>query len=470
LVAMALVVETVTADTMAELRAARDRATRADLVELRLDGVRDLDVPGAIQGCPRPVIATCRPVWEGGRFDGGEVERLKILSRACALGADYVDVEWRADWRAVRAASSRLVLSHHDFDGLPADLDERARAMRQSGAAVIKIGVTASTLGDCLTLKDVVDVDGPRVLIALGTPGQLTRVWPGWFGSCWSYGGAAAPGQLPVDDLIDVYRVRETSGATEPFALFGAPLCHSASPRIHNAAFVQHERDALYVPLESADADEALQVAEAIGVRGASVTAPLKRAMFERSRPADDLSRDLGAVNTLRRTSEGWESRNFDVVGFLAPLDRRSVSVRKRRAIVLGAGGAARAVAWSLKSHGARVEISARRRSQAEELAHAVGVGVVEWPPPAGWDVLVNTTPVGTWPNTEEAPVGPEVLREAQGRIVYDLVYNPPETMLMRWAREAGAEVIGGMEMLIEQAYAQQRWWAEEPRGARNAG
>ena len=462
---MALVVETVTADTMAELRAARDRATRADLVELRLDGVRDLDVPGALQGAGRPVIVTCRPVWEGGRFDGGEVERLKILSRASALGADYVDVEWRADWRAVRVSSSRLVLSHHDFDGMPSDLDERARAMRQTGAAVIKIAITAATLGDCLTLKEAVDVDGARVLIAMGMSGQLTRAWPGWFGSCWSYGGSVAPGQLPVDELIDVYRVRETSGGTEPYALFGEPLCHSGSPRIHNAAFAQHGRDAVYVPLESRDADEALRVAEAIGVRGGSVTAPLKRAMFERSRPADELSRDLGAVNTLRRGPHGWDSRNFDVVGFLAPLDRRSMSVRKRRAVVLGAGGAARAVAWSLKSHGARVEICARRRVQAEELARAMGVGVIDWPPRSGWDLLVNTTPVGTWPKTEEAPIAPEVMHGARGRIVYDLVYNPHETTLMRWAREAGAEVIGGMEMLIEQAYAQQRWWAER-RGA----
>ena len=466
---MALIVETVTADTMAELRAARDRAVRADLVELRLDGVQDLDVPGALQGCERPVIVTCRPVWEGGRFDGGEVERLKILSRACALGADYIDVEWRADWRAVRAASAKLVLSHHDFDGFASDLDERARAMRQTGAAIIKIAVAASSLRDCLALKDAVDVDGPRVLIAMGASGQLTRAWPGWFGSCWSYGGSIAPGQLSVDDLVDVYRVRETSSETEPYALFGAPLCHSASPRIHNAAFAQQGRDALYVPLESPDADEALAVAQAIGVRGASVTAPLKRAMFERSQPADELSRDLGAVNTLRNTATGWESRNFDVVGFLAPLDRRSVSVRKRRAIVLGAGGAARAVAWSLKSHGARVEIAARRREQAEELAHAMGVGVTEWPPRAGWDVLVNTTPVGTWPAIEDAPVAQDVLKDARGRIVYDLVYNPRETTLMRWGREAGAEVIGGMEMLIEQAHAQQRWWAEEPRGPRNA-
>jgi len=191
--------------------------------------------------------------------------------------------------------------------------------------------------------------------------------------------------------------------------------------------------------------------------------------MFERAHPVDDLSRDLGAVNTLRRVSTGWESRNFDVVGFLAPLDRRSVSVRKRRAVVLGAGGAARAVAWSLKSHGARVEIAARRRAQAEELALALGVGVTDWPPRAGWDVLVNATPVGTWPKVEDAPVERDVLSDARGRIVYDLVYNPRETTLMRWAREAGADVIGGMEMLIEQAHAQQQWWAEEPRGTRNA-
>src|SRR5262249_13756800 len=145
---MALIVETVTGSTMAELRAARDAARDGDIVELRLDGVSDLDVAGAIQGRGRPIIVTCRPAWEGGKFDGDEETRLKILSRAAELGADFVDIEWRADWRFVRAPLAQLVLSHHDFERIPPDLDDRIRAMRAVGTSTIKIAVTANQLSD----------------------------------------------------------------------------------------------------------------------------------------------------------------------------------------------------------------------------------------------------------------------------------------------------------------------------------
>src|SRR5437016_14183763 len=182
---MALIIETVTGSTMAELRAARDAAREGDIVELRLDGVVDLDVAGALQGRERPVIVTCRPRWEGGRFDGDEGTRLKILSRATALGADFVDVEWRSEWRDAGAPPTRVVLSHHDFEGIPSDLDERVRAMRAEGAGTIKIAVTANRLRDCLTLKAATAGDDSKVVIAMGAAGQLTRVWPAGFGSQW---------------------------------------------------------------------------------------------------------------------------------------------------------------------------------------------------------------------------------------------------------------------------------------------
>src|SRR5262245_31786700 len=163
---------TVTAPTMAELRRRRDEVAGADLVELRLDSVNDPNVAGALEGRRLPVVVTCRPAWEGGEFKGAEEERRRILKDALTAGADYVDVEWRAGFTDLIEQSSgrRVVLSMHDFSGVPADLTERAQAMRATGAAVIKLAVTTSHLSDCLPLFDLGAQIGRHgtVLIGMG--------------------------------------------------------------------------------------------------------------------------------------------------------------------------------------------------------------------------------------------------------------------------------------------------------------
>jgi 3-dehydroquinate dehydratase/shikimate dehydrogenase len=451
------IVETVTAGSLAELRAARDGVTDADLVELRLDGVADIDVAGALDGRTRPVVVTCRPAWEGGRFDGSEDDRLRLLAEAMRLGAEYVDVEWRADRRGLpRGGRTRIVLSHHDFDGLPADLADRIGAMRAEQPAIVKISVTATRLADCLTLRDAAVGGEAHVLIAMGPAGLLTRVWPAWCGSCWTYAGSAAPGQLSAAVLARRFRVRQTTAATAAYGIAGRPLGHSASPAMHNAAFADAGLDAVYVPLETADAHEFLTVAEAIGLQGGSVTVPLKGAIAAVVGAADTRAARVGAVNTLRHGLHGWEADNFDVDGFLAPLDRRGWAIGGLRVVVLGAGGAARAVVTALTSRGARVTVSARRPAAAAALARAFGVETAPWPPAPGWDLLVNATTVGMWPHVEEAPIDRALV---SGPRVYDLVYNPPETALLGWAREAGADTIGGLEMLVAQACRQFEWW-----------
>lgn len=453
---MTHVVETVTGRTMAELRAARDRAS-ADLVELRLDGVGDVDVAGALAGRATPVIVTCRPVWEGGRFDGSEDERLGILAEAIRQGAEFVDVEFLADRRRFAGADrARLVLSFHDFDGMPADLVDRVRAMQAEPAGTVKLAVTPRRLADCLTLRNTMRMDAPHVAIGMGAAGQVTRLCPWLFGSRWTYGGSIAPGQVPARELIESFRVPRASAGTSVYAIGGAPLAHSASPAMHNAAFASLGMDAVYVPLETADGDEFLAVAEAFGVAGASITAPLKTAMFDRVAARDELSDRTGSVNTLRRGATGWDGRNFDVAGFLAPLRRRAKPLAGARAVVLGAGGSARTACWALKQEGAAVAVAARQPAKAEALAAEIGVGTSPWPPAAGWDLLVNTTPVGTWPRTDDAPIERAAVA---GGTVYDLIYNPRETTLLEWAREAGAETIGGLDMLVGQACLQFEWW-----------
>jgi 3-dehydroquinate dehydratase/shikimate dehydrogenase len=457
---------TVTAETTVELRARRDEAScadGADLVELRLDTVRDLDLEGALAGRTRPVLVTCRPAWEGGQFTGAEDERRAILRRALELGADWVDLEWRGGFEALIAERQgrNVVLSTHDFERTPDDLEARYRAMRGTGAAVVKMAVRSRSAGDVVRLLRLGRAGrGERlVLVGMGPAGVPTRLLPGHFGSCWTYAGeAVAPGQVCLSEMVHRYRVRRTSASTAVYGVAGAPVGHSLSPPMHNAAFEAAGLDAVYVPFEATDADDLMGLADGLGVAGLSVTAPFKESILEHVREVDALGRQVGAVNTVRADQEGWIGLNTDVPGFLAPLDARG-DLSEVRSTVLGAGGAARAVAVALGSRGAAVTVCARRPDRAAVVAGLVDGAVGTLPPPPGsWDLLVNTTPLGTAPRVTRTPVPAESLRG--GSTVYDLVYNPGRTRLLREAMAAGCEAIGGLDMLVAQAVRQFEWWS----------
>jgi 3-dehydroquinate dehydratase/shikimate dehydrogenase len=458
-----LVCVTVTAPTVAELRQARDAAADADLVELRLDTVRDPSVAAALAGRRRPVIVTCRSRAEGGQFQGSEEERRRILGDALALGAEYVDVEWRAgfDDLLTLAGGRRIVLSYHDFDGMPADLPGIARAMRSAGADIIKIAGKARRLSDCVSLMELgasIGRQGNAVLIAMGEAGLVSRILAGRFGSLWTYTGPfSGIGQLTPTALLDEYRFRHINANTRLYGLVGSPISHSVSPAMHNAAFRAARIDAVYLPLPATDAEDFTRFAHAFGVKGASVTIPFKVPLYERVDEADSVARRIGAINTLRMDDGRWLGANTDAAGFLQPLGERAVLLRGTRAAILGAGGSARAVAVALASSGAEVTVYARDRAKAEDVALLVGAAAGDWPPaPGSWDLAVNCTPVGMHPRVDSSPLPATALT---GRWVYDLVYNPPLTQLLHDAELAGCRTIGGLDMLVAQAHEQFHWW-----------
>ncbi len=457
---------TVTADNMAGLLAARDRAAAlADLVELRLDGVRGVDVPAALAGRRTPVIVTCRPRREGGAFDGPEGDRLALLRSAVRLGAEYVDIEFDSDFRPLVAerGGRGIVLSMHDFTGIPCDLAARFRAMAAVGAEIVKIAVTAHALADNLPLLALgrEAAAGQAVaLVAMSTPGLPSRVWASKFGSCWTYAGEGiAPGQMALERLVDEFRFRAISASTRLYGVFGRPIAHSVSPAIHNAAFEAVGIDAAYLPLEALDAADAVAFAEAIGLAGASITAPFKVALLEEAHEVEESARVCGAANTLRIDNSWRIVRNTDMAGFLAPLDARGVALPAARVAVMGTGGAARAVVASLGTRRASVTVYGRRKAAADVVAALAdgAVGRVGCPVPGSWDLLVNATPVGSVPDTGDSPVPPAALEG--GRVVYDLVYKPVRTSLLAAARAAGCVPIGGLEMLVAQAIEQFEWW-----------
>jgi len=442
------------------IRQARSAAeVDADLVELRLDSMTSPDPEGALAGRRKPAIVTCRPLREGGMFDGPEDERLRILSRAQALGAEFVDVEWDIDIAPFLAPSGGkgVIVSRHDFQGVPDDLPALVDRLRRSGAEIAKVAVMVERAADVRKLMDVARPDDSSILIGMGRAGLATRVLAARLGSRWTYAGnGVAPGQVAASRLLQEFRFRRIRPDAAVYALFGRPVADSLSPAMHNAGFAALGLNAVYVPIETRDLEGLRDLAGHAGIRGASVTIPFKRDVLPLLDEVAPTAAAAGAVNTIAIRDGRWIGMNTEAEGFLEPLKKRVTALAGMRATILGAGGAARAAALALRREGARVAIAARRADEAATVAHAIGATAAGWPPEAGsWDLLVNATPVGSASDRAAAPfAGP-----FDGTLVYDLVYDPDPTALMRAAEGAGCPAIGGLEMLVAQAERQFEIW-----------
>lgn len=441
------------------MRASRTAAEAdADLVELRLDSMQRPDPDGALADRRKPAIVTCRPRREGGMFDGSEEERLRILWRAHELGAEFIDVEWDAQVEdLIDARKGRgIVVSRHDFSGTVVDPRAALAELRARGGEVAKLAVVARSAADLVPLLDAARHDDSSVLIGMGGAGLPTRILAGRFGSRWTYAGdAVAPGQISASRMLQEFRFRRIRPDAAVYVVLGNPVAASLSPAMHNAGFAALGLNAAYVPLEVENLDGVHEFADAIGLRGASVTIPFKSDVLGMLDDVAPPAASAGAVNTIAIRDGRWLGTNTDSDGFLEPLRARVPQLRGLRTVILGAGGAARGVGLALRREGADVAIAARRPEAARRVAAAIGGEPVDWPPRAGsWDLLVNATPVGT-----RAAAGTPYEGPFDGRFVYDLVYDPAPTTLMRSAAVSGCTVLGGLEMLVAQAERQFELW-----------
>ena len=459
-----LVCVAVTGATMEELRRNRDAAEGADLVEMRLDWADRPDPRVALDGRLRPVILTCRPTWEGGRFAGTEEVRRRILEDGIAAGAEFVDVEAGASFARdlIRARRGRgIVASSHLFGPIPQDLESRWATLKTSGAEIVKLAVEAHSLDDTRRVMALADtgrseLDPGHVLIAMGVAGAPSRVLAGRLRNRWTYAGdGVAPGQFPAGRLLKEFRLRDLNADTAVFGVVGNPVSHSLSPAMHNAGFAHFGMDAVYLPLQASDAPDFVRFAKAMGIAGVSITSPFKISLMDHVDELEPLARRVGAINTIVNRNGRWVGANTDVHGFSAPLAAR-MKLKGVRAAILGAGGAARAVALALTDMGASVTICARRADAARGIAALVHGTVGDFPPREGsWDVLVNAIPAGD----SAATISPIEGASLDGEIVFDLVYAPPDTRLLTDARAAGCMTIGGLEMLVAQAERQFELW-----------
>lgn len=464
-------------------------ATGVDILELRLDFLEEFnpaeDLQKLMSCCTKPYIVTYRPEWEGGNYKGSEPERLATLKWAALRGAPFVDVEYKAATmffagRGEVPTSTQVILSSHNFQLTPteAELQSLAVNMREAGADIVKIATYANDICDCARVLALLQTrQGPTIALAMGEKGQITRLLAGKYGGFLTFAAlsearSSAPGQPTIDRLNQLYRVGEQRPSTKLFGIIGNPVHHSKSPLIHNTAFQDIGYDGVYVPLLVDDLVDFLHTFQHHDFMGFSVTIPHKEAALKLAEEVDNTSSHIGACNTLTRqsVSEGFKGTNTDWLAAITAIETRLAEVegtattssqplQGKVVVVIGAGGAGRALAFGAISRGAKVVIVNRNRDRAEALAADVSgeVEVADWLALAAGelegDVLANTTSVGMTPNEEDSPVPASCL--PQFKVVFDAVYTPRWTRLLRDAQEQGCAVVDGVQMFVGQALEQ---------------
>jgi shikimate 5-dehydrogenase len=391
---------------------------------------------------------------QGGLYCGDEALRLETLRRASRAGVRYLDVESDVDEVELDAIPPhRRVLSHHDFSGLPDDLTAIATRLSERRPAVVKLACRVRDPAELAVLLDLrSNIEGEAVLLGMGKAGELSRVRYARFGSKWTYvaseAGPTAPGQL---DRETAAQLGVPWSAEQPFfALVGGDAVHrSPGPRVYNWLFRRRGIQRCYLAVACPSLESTLPVLERLGAVGISVTMPHKREALALSRP-DALAKRVGAVNSMRGDDGVWRGTNTDVEGVRAPLAELDV---RGTALILGAGGAARAAVEACEQLGLSICVSARRMEEAARL-DAVTVPW-EWRGSVNAAVIINATAAGglesPWP--AGVPIG--------ARVVYDLAMAS-RSRLCEQALEAGAIALDAQVMWIHQGALQMSWISGE--------
>lgn len=464
---MALVVSILSSDFDELANVAREQVRFADLLELRLDrwpSVPSDRLTNLISSLGKPVIAACNGPESFGHFRGEARDRFERLRAAARAGASFVDVDWKLarDFVEPLGATKRVV-SRHAIDRTPPNLARELEDVRRAAASGdrIKFVAQANSAEDALRVLGLLDgARGELIAFASGAKGSFSRVLAPIFGSPFTYAapaviggrviGPSAPGQLRADELRAIWPRDGATTKTAIFGVVGRPIGHSLSPRVHTAALRDAEFDAVYVAFEPDDFGAFVELARSPNFRGLSVTAPFKEAAFRAAHSADRRASAARAANTLLRDERGWRAANFDATALEGALRSTKLELAGKRALVVGAGGAARAALVALAELGCRSFVAARELDRARSLAREFGAAALAWAELASleFDLVIQATPLSA-----RSPIPAEAL--SSRTIVLEAVYRPLETALVREARARGAIVLDGSQWFLRQAAQQ---------------
>src|SRR4051794_5692512 len=415
------------------------------------------------------ILATCRRHQNHGKFNGSIEEQLAILDLAVRSGAQAVDIEIEtAEAARERMTQFRgrvqVILSYHNYEATP-PMDTVVNRMMKVPADAYKIVTTARKPSDnvrVLTAAKALPKER-MVVLAMGELGFPTRVLSPVFGGAYTYAApmcadGTAAGQVSARFLRHLYRVEKLRKGAKIYGVIAAPVRHSISPAVHNRAFQSRRVDAVYLPflVSPAFLRDFFAMAERLPLAGFSVTIPHKQKIIRYLDTVDPLARRIGAVNTVWRKAGKWRGANTDAAGVTGPL-ARLLKIQNASVLIVGNGGAARGAACALSDAGCKIALVGRNPDRVRALSKVTGAESLMRDQLNGrkFDAIVHATPLGMFPHTQECFFEGDI----PGEVVFDMVYNPMETLLLQRAREQGKTVVPGLEMFIEQAVRQFEIW-----------
>ncbi|WP_162660086.1 shikimate dehydrogenase [Tuwongella immobilis] len=454
----------------------------AKFIELRLDFLaRAVDYKRLMAHKACPLVATVRRTADGGRWPGTEEQRQMVIRQAIVSGYfEWVDLETDVADTIRRFGKVKRIVSYHNFQEVPEDLGEIYEKMCNQDADVVKIAVMAQSPIDNLRILKLLErAPKPTVAHCMGDLGFPSRILALKYGAPFIYAAfnkdrGIAPGLPSMEDLRAIYPIDRINRETKVYAVLGDPIAQSYSPQLHNALFQKLNMDAVYVPMRvpRAQLQATLNAMESLPIHGYSVTIPHKETVATLAQEVSPMVAQTAAANTLVRRDNGFFADNTDApaavesIRSVAPkqADGTAYEFQGKAVVLLGSGGVARAIAHALKREGVNLTIAARNHAAALKLAEEVGAKAIDWQVRhnGSYDILVNCTPIGMFPNMNDSPTHPSYFRE--NTIVFDTVYNPENTLFLKTARERGCIVVSGLEMFVRQAGLQfQAFTGQEP-------
>ena len=450
----------ITASSVGEaIKDSREASKVADLIELRLDLIKDVDENklGTLLGDKnKKIIVTDRK------------KRLRLIEKAIELRADFVDLDISMGEKAIKKIikdkkDAKVIVSFHDFKKTDKEeINNKIKKIKKLKPDIIKIATFAECINDNIIIFDLIRKNKGKKIIAMcmGDKGEVSRVLAPIFGSFLTFGSLekgkeSAPGQIEAKVLRDVYRINKLKGKNvKIFGLVGNPVKHSKGILVHNKAFDGLGLNNVYVNFLADDLKNFVKNYKGI-VSGLSVTIPFKREIMGYVDKIDPIANDIGAVNTVVNAKGKLIGYNTDCIGAIKAIKEKT-EIKGKRVVLIGAGGAARAIAFGAKREGGKLMILNRTISKAKRLAKELGCGFGQLDKINNLeniDILVNATSIGMWPNTNKSPVKNKKI--LKNMVVFDTVYNPVMTKLLKDAKANGCGIINGVEMFINQAAAQ---------------
>ncbi|GJQ58412.1 MAG: shikimate dehydrogenase (NADP(+)) [Candidatus Scalindua sp.] len=444
----------------------------ADIIELRLDffsDKRDAEIclEKVSKKRPKPIIITNRPKREGGRYTDSEEERIRLLQRAIDLRFEYVDVEHDSMMHIIRRDYSKIIASYHNFQETPHGINQVYDKICQCKPDIVKIVTYAHDITDNIRIFELLkSAHLPIISFCMGENGHISRILTRKFGGFLTFaslskGKESAPGQLTFQELTDTYHFKKSNKETKVYGIVGNPVSHSMSPAIHNSSFIEKGLNSIYVPLKVVDIGSFVREFRKINIEGFSITIPHKESIVPFLDDIDCTAEKIGAINTVVNSSGRFKGYNTDSLAALQGLENGMNHNEKalNTVAIIGAGGAARAIAYGLKDAGYHITIYNRTKERGIKLSHDIGctykgfeeISQVEA------NILINCTSIGMFPHIENSPVPKDKLKP--GMVVFDAVYNPIKTRLLLDAEERGCCVVNGLTMFINQAAEQFRLW-----------